>query len=80
MYRQKNNLYNDILEIKVEIRSIEEKLSVYESGVCPLCNTNLTDEIHQHDLSDINSKYEEYRERLKNTENSRNEFLLKLTR
>ncbi len=76
---QKNNLYNDILEIKVEIRSIEEKLSVYESGVCPLCNTNLTDEIHQHDLSDINSKYEEYRERLKNTENSRNEFLLKLT-
>ena len=28
---QKNILYNDILEIKVEIRSIEEKLKVYKS-------------------------------------------------
>lgn len=76
---QKNNLYDKILEIKVEIRSIEEKLGVYESGICPLCNTILTDEIHQHDLSDINSKYKEYKEILKNTENSRNELLLKLT-
>jgi DNA sulfur modification protein DndD len=76
---RKNNLYNDILEIKVEIRSIEEKLIVYESGICPLCSSDLTDEIHQHDLSDINSNYEEYKKRLINIENLRNELLLNLT-
>ena len=76
---QKNNLYNDILEIKVEIRNIEDKLKVYQSGVCPVCNTNLTDETHQHDLSDINLKYSEYGEKLHNMENLKNDLLLKLT-
>jgi DNA repair exonuclease SbcCD ATPase subunit len=76
---QKNILYNDILEIKVEFRSIEEKLKVYESGICPLCSTNLNDEIHLHDLTDINSKYDEYDEKIKNMENSKNKLLLELT-
>jgi DNA repair exonuclease SbcCD ATPase subunit len=76
---QKNILYNEILEIKVEIRSIEEKLKVYKSGICPMCNTELNDEKHLHDLTDINSKYKEYREKLKNMENSMNKLLLELT-
>ena len=76
---QKNILYNEILEIKVEIRSIEEKLKVYKSGICPVCNTNLTDEGHLHDLSDITSKYSEYGEKIQNMENSKNDLILKLT-
>jgi len=79
MENQKDNLYNDILEIKVEIRNIEEKLTVYKSGVCPMCDTNLTDDTHLHDLSGINSKYLEYGEKIKNMENSKNDLLLKLT-
>ena len=76
---QKNILYNNILEIKVEVRSIEEKLKVYKSGICPVCNTNLTDEGHLHDLSDITSKYSVFGEKLQNTENSKNDLILKLT-
>ena len=76
---QKNILYNEILEIKVEVRSIEEKLKVYKSGICPVCSTNLTDEEHLHDLSDITSKYSDFREKLQNLENSKNDLILKLT-
>lgn len=76
---QKNIIYNEILEIKVEVRSIEEKLKVYKSGICPVCSTNLTDEEHIHDLSDITSKYLEYGEKLQNMENSKNDLILKLT-
>lgn len=76
---QKNIIYNDIVEIKVEIKNLEEKLKIYNSGVCPLCNTSLNDEEHLHDLSDIKSKYKEYRENFNNMENSKNDLILKLT-
>jgi DNA repair exonuclease SbcCD ATPase subunit len=76
---QKDIVNNEILEIKVEIKIIEEKLRIYESGICPVCNTNLKDKNHLHDLSDINSEYEKYKEKLHNTENSRNDLILKLT-
>ena len=76
---QKNILYNNILEIKVEVRSLEEKLNVYKSGICPVCNTNLTDEMHLHDLSDITSKYSDFGEKLQILENSKNDLILKLT-
>jgi len=79
MENRRNNLLNDILEIKVELRSIEDKLKVYESGICPVCSSDLTDETHLHDLSDINSKYLEYGEKVKNMENSKNDLTLKLT-
>lgn len=76
---QKNNIYNDILEIKVEIRSISEKLDVYESGICPVCNTNLKDEKHLHDLSDITSKQDELNSKFDDLEKNRNSLILKLT-
>lgn len=76
---QKNILLNDILEIKVDIRNIEDKLKVYESGICPVCNTNLTDETHLHDLSDFHSKQTELNEKLTTLEKNKNEIILKLT-
>ena len=54
-------------------------LKVYKSGICPVCSTNLTDEEHLHDLSDITSKYSDFREKLQNLENSKNDLILKLT-
>ena len=76
---QKNVIYNDILEIKVEIRSIEEQIRVYESGVCPVCSSDLKDEKHLHDLSDITSRQDELNSKLKGLEASKNTLLLKLT-
>lgn len=76
---QKNIFNNDILEIKIEIRNIEEKLKVYESGICPVCSTDLTDEKHLHDISDINIKQENLINKLSKFEESKNSVLLKLT-
>ena len=76
---QRNIIHNDIIEIKVEIKNLEEKLKVYNSGVCPVCNTSLKDESHLHDLSDIKSKYREYKEKFNNLDNSKNDLILKLT-
>ena len=76
---QKNIIYNDILEIKVEIKNIKEKLAVYESGICPVCNTDLTDEKHLHNLTDINLKQEQLNNKLLELEESKNKILLKLT-
>ena len=75
---KKNIINNDILEIKVEIKSIEEKIKVYESGICPVCNTNLKDKEHLHNLSDINSEYSAFKEKLKSLENSKDDLILKL--
>jgi DNA sulfur modification protein DndD len=75
----KKIIEKDIFELKVEIKNIEEKLKVYKSGTCPVCNTILTDETHLHDLSNIEDKNKEYREKLQNMENSKNDLTLKLT-
>ena len=76
---QKSIINNDILETKVDIRNIEEKLKVYQSGICPLCSSNLKDEKHLHDLSDINSKQSELNEKLDTLDENRNKIILKLT-
>lgn len=76
---QKNILDEQLIETKIELRNIQEKLKIYESGICPLCNTDLKDEKHLHDLSNINFDYLKYREKLENMENSKNELILKLT-
>lgn len=76
---QKSIIYNEILEIKVEIRNIEDKLTVYESGICPVCNTDLKDEKHLHDLSDITSKQAELSAKLDELDEKKNKILLKLT-
>lgn len=76
---QKNNIYNDILEVKVEIKNIEQKLNVYGLGICPVCNTILTDEKHLHDLSDITLKQIELNNKLDDLDNNKSKILLKLT-
>jgi DNA sulfur modification protein DndD len=76
---QKSIIYNEILEIKVEIRNVQDKLKVYESGSCPVCGTELGDEKHLHDLSDIKKSSSTLDEKFKILENSRNDLILKLT-
>jgi len=75
---QKNVISNKIIEIKVEIKNIEDKLEVYKSGVCPLCDTNLKDENHKHDLSDITNKLKEYKDKFNILDKDKNTLTLKL--
>jgi DNA repair exonuclease SbcCD ATPase subunit len=76
---QKDIILNNIFEVKVELKNIKEKLDVYKSGFCPVCSTNLTDETHLHDLSNIELNHNNYVEKLKNMENEKNNIILKLT-
>lgn len=76
---QKNLILNDILEVKVNIKSIKEKIDVYNSGTCPVCSTILTDDSHLHDLSEINEKYDSYSKELSKLNDKKDDLLLKLT-
>lgn len=76
---QKNILLNDILEVRVEIKSIGEKLKVYKSGICPTCSSDLTDEKHLHDLSDIYLKQDELNQKFASLDKDKNDLVLKLT-
>lgn len=76
---QKNLILNDILEVKVNIKSIKEKIDVYNSGTCPVCSTILTDNSHLHDLSEINKKYDSYTKELSKLNDKKDDLLLKLT-
>jgi len=76
---QRNIIYNDMLEIKVEIKNIEEKIRIYDSGICPLCSTNLLDDTHLHDLTDLNSKQSDLLYKYNELEEKKNNMLLKLT-
>lgn len=76
---QKNIIFNELLEIKVEVKNIEEKIRIYSSGICPLCNTNLLDDTHMHDLSDLNSTQSDLSYKYNELEEKKNNILLKLT-
>jgi len=76
---QRNIIYNDILEIKVDVKNSNNKLNIYNSGSCPVCGTELNDEKHLHDLSDIKSECESFGEKLQILENNKNTLTLTLT-
>ena len=76
---QKNVLSEAITEKRIELRHLDEKLEIYRSGVCPLCSTDLKDEKHQHDLSDILNSKKTIEESLITSEHSRSELILKIT-
>lgn len=75
---QKINIESDILEIKVEIRNIQDKLEVYKSGICPVCESDLTDSNHKHNLDDFNKKYNILNEKSTILDKNKNEIILKL--
>lgn len=44
--------------LEIEIENIEEKIIIYKNGVCPICNTNLSDMNHKNHLSELKIKLE----------------------
>jgi DNA sulfur modification protein DndD len=76
---QKSIIGNDIFELKLELKNIEEKLQIYDSKICPFCDSDLTDKKHIHDLTEINKKHEDLKNNIEILENKKNDIILKLT-
>ncbi len=53
---QKYIISQDILENKMELKNVNEKLNIYKSGTCPVCNTKLDNNEHKHNLKDIETQ------------------------
>lgn len=75
---QKNTNNNEIIEIRIEIKSLTEKIKIYKSGSCPNCNSNLNDHNHLNILNNIVSKSEELTNQYTQLESKNNELLLKI--
>lgn len=75
---QKNTNNNEIIEIRIEIKSLTEKIKIYKSGSCPNCNSNLNDHDHLNILNNIVSKSEELTNQYTQLESKNNELLLKI--
>lgn len=69
-----------ILEYRVELKHIDEKISVYLSGTCPVCDTKLTDNKHKHNLAEIENKRKELVSLIKEKDQEKNDIILEITK
>lgn len=76
---KRNITINEIFELKVELKNLEDKINVYKSGICPICDSNLKDTNHQHNFNDILEKQKNLLVRYKDLEKLKNELLLNIT-
>jgi DNA repair exonuclease SbcCD ATPase subunit len=76
---KRNITTNEIFELKVELKNLEDKINVYKSGICPICDSNLNDTNHQHNFNDILEKQKNLLVRYKDLEKLKNELLLNIT-
>lgn len=49
----KNNKNIEKNKLELRLENINEKITHFESGTCPLCDTDLKDDNHQHSLEDM---------------------------
>lgn len=76
---RRNVITNEIFELKVELKNLEDKINVYKSGICPMCDSDLKDTNHQHNFNDILEKQKNLLARYKDLEKTKNELLLNIT-
>jgi len=77
---RKSIIGQDILEEKMELKNIDEKINVYKSGTCPTCDTKLTDNEHKHNLEDIEKQKYIILKSLKLKNNEKDSIILELTK
>lgn len=77
---QKNIISQDILEEKMELKNINEKINVYISGTCPVCDTKLDDNEHKHNLEDIENKKNIILNNLKSKNTEKDNIILEITK
>jgi len=77
---RKSIIEQDLLENKMELKNINEKLIVYKSGTCPVCDTKLDDTEHKHNLEDIENNKNLILEQFKLKNNEKDSIILELTK
>lgn len=70
---------NEIIEVKIEIKSINEKIKVYKSGTCPVCDSNLKVG-HKHNLDDILKVYGELTTKYGELNDKKDNLTLEITK
>jgi DNA repair exonuclease SbcCD ATPase subunit len=77
---QKNINNNKIIEIRIEIKSLNDKIRIYKSGSCPTCNSDLKDHNHLNILTEIISKSEELTNQYTKLESKNTKLTLKINK
>jgi len=76
---QKTIIFDSITENKIELKNLNRKIEIYNSGNCPTCGTDLKDEKHVHDLSDILLEQEKINSILIQKDFDKSKLILKIT-
>jgi len=53
LYQLKSDKQKEKTKLEVEIETLEEKIQIYNKGICPMCDTDLTENCEQH-ITEIN--------------------------
>jgi len=77
---QKSIITQEILELKMELKNINEKINVYKSGICPTCDTKLNDSKHKHNLKDIENQKNNILSDFKIKNDEKDNLILKTTK
>jgi len=54
----KSDKNKEMTRLEVEIENIEEKIELYNNGICPTCNTDLTGHKHKNHLNELEEQLE----------------------
>lgn len=79
MENKRSVINNEIIEIKIELKSINEKIMVYKSGTCPVCDSNLKVG-HKHNLEDILKVYGELNTKYRELNDKKDKLTLEITK
>jgi DNA repair exonuclease SbcCD ATPase subunit len=77
---QKNLITQELLEEKLELKNTNEKIEVYNSGICPVCDTTLNDNEHKHNLKSIENNKKEIIKKLITKNTKRDNITLETTK
>jgi DNA sulfur modification protein DndD len=80
-FENKKSIINqELLEEKLELKNINEKIKVYLSGTCPVCDTKLNDTDHKHNLTEIEESKTNIINILKGKIKKRDSIILEITK
>jgi DNA repair exonuclease SbcCD ATPase subunit len=68
------------IRLKIEIENIIKKINLYNNGICPICNTNLTDDKHKNQLKELKSQLKIKNNNINKCDNYLNKCILKNTK
>lgn len=77
---KKDIILQELFEYKLELKNINEKIRVYKTGVCPVCDTKLDDDEHEHNLNDIEENGHKIMKIFKSKNIEKDDIILEITK